>query len=443
MTPGVPSFPVVEAPPSKPWILRIPNEILLHILSYLTNPPHEPNRFVTYDVEDGEIQEVSQILVLRSVCSLFRTATAELDFWCDPEFTFMDLLYPHGTHSVHRMLDKEEQFLRVIFSDDHLVESLSRRKTDWKFDSVGGLDVVMESIPLFTQNTRAISLEFVYGNEDESPLESQFDIAFERLAVCSGVTKLNTNLAFNVDLSAAAASFPLLEELDFCQTSMYTGSSRGFTRLRKMGLDSWHCPPMMGLWLPVNSTETLTELRLHCGGLDRPVFDTTILEKFTNLKTLSIQPLCKSVCNYIINSPMQLDVFETNLQKRLVPINKFGEMLHAESLRNLKEFELTNHFEDPRTTPGLEQYYLSVFDMFTSILCSVEEVQLSMPLHLRCCQYFARMKNLKILNWDGTWPQSFGCSRGKDPKLEVKKALDAAFANFVVKPEFAVHFMFG
>jgi hypothetical protein len=438
MTPGVPSLPVVEPPPSKPWILHIPNEILLHILSYLTDPSHEPDRFVSYDIDDDEI---SQILVLRSVCSLFRTATAELDFWCDPDFQFTDLLYPHGTHSVFpRMFEKEERFLKVLFSDDHLVESLSHRKIEWKFDSVGVLEVVMESIPLFAQNARAISLEFVY-DETVTQVDPLFEIAFDKLAVCSGVTKLRTNLAFVINLSTVAASFPLIEEVDFCQTSMYNGSSRGFTRLRKLGLDSWQCPPITSLWLPLNCTETLTELRLHCGGLDRPVFDTTALERFTNLKILSIRPLCKSVCNYIIKSTMRLDVFDTTLEKRLVPINKFGQMLHAESLRNLKEFELSNHFEAALTTPGLEQYYLSVFDMFTSTLCSVEEVQLSMPLHLRCCQYFARMENLKILNWDGTGPKSFGCSRGKNPKLEVKKALDATFANFGVKPEFAVHFM--
>jgi hypothetical protein len=109
-------------------------------------------------------------------------------------------------------------------------------------------------------------------------------------------------------------------------------------------------------------------------------------------------------------------------------------MLHAGSLRNLKDFDLTIDYEDASTTSDLQQYYLSVVDMFTSILCTVEEVQLYMPLHPspKCCQYFARMKNLQILNWDGSAPQSFG------PEME--KFLEAAFANFVVKPEFAVRF---
>ena len=427
MTGAVSSFPVVKTPPSKPWIVHIPYELLLHILSFLTDPSYKLDLFVTYNVDDREIK-VSQILVLRSVCRLFRTATAELGFWCDPDFSFIDLVWSGHYGPIH---GKEEFLLKVLFSDDHLVQSLSRRKTDWKFDSVGGLDVVMEAIPLFAQNATSISLEFPYATQDA--MGKQYETAFEKLAVCSGVTKLTTELAVVVNLSTIAASFPLLEELETWTTFKYNGSSRGFTRLRKLGLEN---APFLSLWLPVNCMETLTELSLHYSGLDWPFFDATNLEKCTNLKTLWVGPLSENFCDYIIRSPMQLDAFATNLRERHVPINKFRQMLHAGSLRNLKDFELTTNFATS-TTPDIEQYYFSVVDMFTSILCNVEEVRLDLPFHLGCCQYFGRMKNLKILHWDGTGLQST-----ENSEMEINKALEAAFAEFVVKPRFAVHVVY-
>ena len=199
-------------------------------------------------------------------------------------------------------------------------------------------------------------------------------------------------------------------------------------------------PPIPRRWLPLRSAETLTELSLECGpDVDTQIFDATSLERFVNLKTLHIGPLCDSIINFLIRAQIHLDVLETTLIRRHVPINRFVDLLGAESLRNLKELELSNRHDSTSDRAATEQYWALVFDAFTSMLPSVQEVQLDAPLHLKCCRYFTRMANLKILNWDGSTSPVFGCGRTNNPKPKITKALDSAFANFIEKPQFAVH----
>ena len=116
-------------------------------------------------------------------------------------------------------------------------------------------------------------------------------------------------------------------------------------------------------------------------------------------------------------------------------------MLGADCPRNLKEFGLSNFRDDTSDRRATEQYWSLISDAFTSMLPSVEEVQLGAPLLLQCCPYFTRMVNLKILNWDGSVNPYFGGGRTSSPTGKVKNALDAAFANFMEKPQFAVHFL--
>jgi hypothetical protein len=118
-------------------------------------------------------------------------------------------------------------------------------------------------------------------------------------------------------------------------------------------------------------------------------------------------------------------------------------MLRAESLRNLKKIVLSNWHEDNSDRNANERYWSLVIDAFTSMLPSVEEVQLLAPLHLECCRHFARMANLKILNWDGARHPYFGCGTTKNPKPKIERALVAAFANFMEKPQFTVHYLGG
>ena len=108
------------------------------------------------------------MLVLRSVCRHFRAVTAELDFWYDADFLFADLVTSSYESSSFMRHYQEKRFLKVLFTDASLVNSLGRRKTDWKFESLEGLMAVMEGVPLFVQNARVIHLE-ILGRRRDAP----------------------------------------------------------------------------------------------------------------------------------------------------------------------------------------------------------------------------------------------------------------------------------
>jgi hypothetical protein len=119
-------------------------------------------------------------------------------------------------------------------------------------------------------------------------------------------------------------------------------------------------------------------------------------------------------------------------------------LLHANCFQKLKELDISNFLDQNHDHNTTSQYWRLAFDAFTCLLPSVVEVQLDAPLHRKWCPYFGRMPNLKILNWDGSANPTFGFGKGRMSAERVKakmvKKLDETFANFMEKPEFAVHY---
>jgi len=108
---------------------------------------------------------------------------------------------------------------------------------------------------------------------------------------------------------------------------------------------------------------------------------------------------------------MHLEIFETELLRHLAPIDIVHTLFsQASCLRAVKELGLSNFHEDTsdtvrRSTCTMREtgrYWSLVLDQFTSMIPSVEEVQLDVPLHVECCAYFGSMTKLKMLNWDGS-----------------------------------------
>ena len=380
------------------------------------------------------------MLVLRSVCRKFRVITAELDFWYDSEFLFADLAIPPEYEWLWRDL-LEQELLKLLSTDANLMDSLGRRKIHWRFTNLQALMSVMEYVPLFRQNARAIYLEalnntfIAYPGFEQSPLNT----AIRKLQECTRITKLSIYTEVDVDLDAIAASFPFLEILSCSEIEDYYGSLRELNCLRTLRLKSDTNDISLTLpWIPLNSAETLTELTLACGMVDNPSFDTDSWDTFVNLKSLNIAPLCDSICDFISRTQIHLDVFETSLIQPLVPIDRFINMLRAACFRNLKKFGLTDSYDDTFDLPATARYWSLVFDAFTSMLSSVEEVQVCAPLIVQCCVYFARMINLQILDWSGTWNEYIGDVKSDNSKERIERALDIAFADFMEKPKFAV-----
>jgi hypothetical protein len=221
-------------------------------------------------------------------------------------------------------------------------------------------------------------------------------------------------LAYTIDLSAIAASFPSLEILSCPETTNLSGSLEQLGRLQILRISAFaNAAPAN--WLPLRSARILTEFSLEFGPNVDTFFDPNSLGAFVNLKSLNIRTLIERLCDFLIATRIQLHVFEATLIRRHARINKVVQMLHTDCLRNLKEFGVSNFGDNTEDHHALEQYWSHICDAFTSILSSVEEVQLFAPLYLKCCEYCARMSNLKILNWDRSPYPHFGCGP-RNPK---------------------------
>jgi len=437
---------------SPPPILALPNEILQYILNFLSNGPYGYSPSVQY-ISKCKKHTVSQMLVLRSVCRHFRYITADLDFWYKPDFLFAYLVSNTSKKAFGGRKIGTRFLEDVIFPDTNLINSLGRRKTEWLFQSVEDLSDVMHGVPLFKKNVQGIRLDF----------REEVDTAIDMLATCSYITTLCIDWGCigwrgSVNLSAIASSFPFLRTLSCPEARHFYGSLKQLSGLwalnmgiRNMDIRNIDPPPTIQPWLPLRSTQTLIKLSLRCRYDHVPIsfFDLNSLYEFINLKYLQIEPLNPSICDFLLRSRCQLHVFELILHRPLAPIDIVISMFQASCLRTVKKFSISrsksSSFDPDYPRYGLsdtemhagDDYWPLVFDAFTAMLTSVEEVQLVVPLHLDSCDLFTRMTNLKLLNWVGEQPcMSFGY----DPKAEVEKALEKAFGGFVEKPRFSVKF---
>jgi len=443
-------------PPSP--ILTLPNEILHHTLDFLSADTDQyvswrdwhfvRGPFVEYRFNDKQYK-VSQIIVLRSVCRRFRYITAKLDFWCSLHFEFVHLMPGDRWHFSHDP-DREAQFLKLLLVDRNFANSLGRRKREWTFGCLEALQSVLEEVPLFKQNARIIQLSPNISDRDRPSQSntSSVDTAIHMLAVCSHITTLSIRNVHRVNLTAIASSLPFLEKLSIASTYDFDGSLKELKCLRTLHMDyrKDYNDRIIQPWLPLQSHEILTELHINCRRWSNTsFFDLPSLDKFINLKRLKIGPLNPLICNFLLKARFQLDVFESPILPKLTPIDQVIDMFNAPCLQPLTEIDLSNWDESEDEEfyydipVKVELYYWSrALDAFTSLLPSVEQVRLDVPLHVEWCAYFARLKKLKSLHWDGSLYPTVGCgtmSEGtKVEKVEVEKALERAFERFLEKP---------
>src|SRR5271156_3948592 len=249
--------PVNLVGPPPPTILTIPNEILLHILSFV---PSHPFNNASLDNHDS----VSQMLALRSVCRHLRAITLELYFWYESEFQFRQFIpssslprdidpnHPAGISLRHA---QEARFLKVLFNDKRFVDCLGRRKTEWTFESIDVLETVMQCIPLFRENARTICLEiseqaeedFEYSrsddDEDEDDSDSEprrstiLDTAISRLSSCNHIAELTIHGGYYLSLNNIASCLPHLETLYCLDINHFRGSLAQLHHLQDLEMD--------------------------------------------------------------------------------------------------------------------------------------------------------------------------------------------------------------
>jgi len=482
----------INPPPNiiePPTLLTIPYDLLRQILRIVS---HDSGHIVTYTSNDGKQCSMSQMQLLRHVCRSFRFIVAELEFWFEDDFQFPQL-FPESRDLIVRWTmrsswrSNQEKHLKVLFSDGYLLECLGRRKTEWAFTSIEELTRVVECIPFFKENARSIYLEmgdyareeeengYLYQAEDDGWLirdcsyrraaddsESDntttfLDTAIDLLSDCPRLTKFSTRAANSIDLSQIASSFPRLEALNCFETNHFHGTLKHFKHLHTLHLDTWEHDDIGwdGIdrpWLPLSSTETLTNLTLKCTpAISILLFDTNSqsLSLFRNLKSLDIEPLCPQLIALLHNSTqMRLEIFKVGVLRRLTPIDVIETLLQSPCLQTVNEFGISNCRDECnaltsyRDIQARRQYWMLVFDAFTSMHPSVEQVRLNVPMNVECCAYFARMTKLRTLSWDGfpyPIPGIERMEKGENPVKNITQSLEKAFEGFVEKPHLDVH----
>jgi len=488
----------INPPPNitePPTLLTIPYELLREILRIVSQ---DTPRIVRYTSDNGNQCTMSQMLLLRRVCRSFRFIVPELDFWYEGDFQFLQL-FPEFPGSRDWSLsslwrqDEEEHVLNVLFTDGYLVECLGRWKSEWMFASIEELTSVVQCIPLFKENARSIYLqmddyameeqekEYLYQqDEGQDPWlrfhESRdssyrrtadhsdwnntskfFYTAADLLSECHRITKFTTRSANSIDLTQIATSFPHLETLNCFETNHFHGTLKHLTHLHTLHLDIWQHDNIGfdGIdrpWLPLSSTQTLTNLTLKCTpDISILLFDTDSqsLSLFTNLKSLDIEPLSPQLVALLHNSTqMRLEIFKFGVLRHLTPIDVIETLLQSPCLQTVNEFGISNCRDECnaltsyRDIQARRQYWMLVFDAFTSMHPSVEQVRLNVPMNIECCAYFARMTKLRTLSWDGfpyPIPGIERMEKGENPVKNITQSLEKAFEGFVEKPHLDVH----
>ena len=404
-------------------ILTIPNEVLLHILNLVE--PIDEEKFVYYRLNDRGYQ-VSQWLLLRSVCRHFRALSVALDFWYKEYFAFPRLLPPQYSSKAELRL----RFIAILFSDENLVDGLGRRKTNWVAHNFNELKAIVQGIPLFKENARTIRLQ----SYDQDDIES----AMELLSDCRRITTFSSSFysydPSTLDLTVLATSLPLLENLCLTEMGKFAGSLENLVHLKSLCITSWNTLETSVPWLPRQSAHSLTALDLTAA-LETPhlsIYKLPCFSVFHNLTSLTIGPLTAEVCTYLLASNCHLETFGLYFHMDLAPIDVVITMFQAECLQTVKNFLLLDYYPSyglAAKLPATERYWSRVWDALTSNLSSIEQFEaLACVLPVECCAFFSRMTNLKGLSYH----QEYAVSQSE--RNQIEEAIVAAFAGFAQKP---------
>jgi len=448
-------------PQSPPWILTVPNEVLHRILSFIPCLPLDGR---PPDYSQINHDSFSQLRVLRSVCRHFRAITLEVDFWYESDFQFTRFLpssslnkdinpnHPDGISLRHA---QEARCLTVLFKDDALLDYFGRRKTEWTFESVDVLETVMQCIPLFRKNARAIKLDIMFGQEDfgidlnavgsKSRRPTLLNTAISLLSSCEHITTLEIPEGYSLNLGKIA-SLRHLEILRCSVRNFIYGSLKKLKHLKELQMNISYISQPIPLWLPLQSASKLTDLTLTCNyygstSVAKEFFGIPSIQQFTNLTSLHVEPLSISLCKYLLQSSCHLSTFSTAIAAHSLPEDLIKHIFKAPCLRTITQLKLSTVDDcEPYFDSSEEDYWRIVFDSFTSSLPSVQEIQLDVPLIVGCCQFFSRMRNLKLLEWDGSPYSShqYFPKQAENPKQNVVEALNKAFEEFVEKPQIEV-----
>ena len=132
-------------PPTEAPILKLPNETLEIIFSFL---------HINSGYRDRRHQPHSLILGLTHVCRRFRRIIHEARFWLKKDFSFG--LLTSATVTTPCWPRCSSRWLRTLLSDRYLKNCLER-KTEWTFADAKGISIVIDALPSFVNRAKNIT----------------------------------------------------------------------------------------------------------------------------------------------------------------------------------------------------------------------------------------------------------------------------------------------
>jgi len=376
--------------------MKLPAEILMMIFEFFTP-------LVLVSVEPLGHQCCCDLFNLRATCRKFRALVNELPFWFDPNFKLMEIIpQTYNSDSFSKWETYEAGFLKLLFQDQHLVQCLERR-TSWHFMNYQTLLAVIECVPSFSLGTTYLSLiSKACGHCQEEPdwRDNSINKSLRQLEVCQSLTSLMIcTLEHSIlDLDLIGKECPSLKWLHLFLVLQCKGTLRGLASLEELYSDScFTFNPKDGL-LPVDSAASLTRLALlferERFWLDEACRQGTF-DKFVNLKSLYVHPLSHAVCDFLLDSTIELNEFRTTVIKEYGDVvHKVIAMFSKRSLCNLHSLCLA--LEDHTEWRPL---YQSIIDSITTNLTNVEQMVLGMGLDVSWWPMFAKLRQLQRLRW--------------------------------------------
>lgn len=434
---------------SMAYIERAPNEILLHIMSFLL-----PWRTV-FQTKRG-IVAMPTIMTLRSVSRRFRSMVMEFDFWKDETFDFcepLDDIEDPGDLTKTR-------YITNLFRDKELAEYL-KDKSEWKFKHLKPFLAAVQSFPGLSHATRRIRLY---------KLPIGIDVALKQLSTFTSLTGLTLHLRYlsdypypstdgyeymdfsrrnEFDLELLAQSCPCLEELAVKGLWEHVGTLTQLGNLRYIAIEFNYEKDiaLSSCILPLKSRATLTLLKIRYYDHISEDFDLDVINSFVHLNTLELTFFLPAICDFLAHSTLKLDSFTSSISTDF-PAPQIAEVLEALTAPCLKSLTRLSISVRPGWYHDIHVNNCMMFEPIFMAITSIETLQrlrLKIGMKPSWCQRFATLKHLQTLHLFPLFVESDDTAtlfapyyRLVDGKDKILTALDSVFAGFPCKPRFTV-----
>jgi F-box-like len=238
------------APPKEAYILQLPNETLQIIFSDLDIK-------CEYRTRGGWR---SLLLGLTHVCRQFRRVIHEAGFWLKKDFDFADLLARTGGAQPRC----SSRWLRTLLSDQYL-QSCLERKTDWVFEDMRILSIVIDTVPSFVDVAQNLSFRIHRCHSLLSDF-SAGSVIFEHVIELElGIGKWfrwqnPVKRPYNLDLMGPC--FPALKTLSLSASwGVLKGTLETFPHLEHFSVEALS---LGDTFKPLESPSNLTRLSIKC-----------------------------------------------------------------------------------------------------------------------------------------------------------------------------------